>query len=67
MPSLVGLLSAMDVASDVDVPYLNQVLAFWLSDEWLQFRSCERVDEASLGDDQQQDLGTGEDRELVGL
>jgi hypothetical protein len=57
----------MEVASDAHVPYLNQVLAFGLSDEWLQSRSCERVDEASLGDDQQQDLGTGEDRELVGL
>jgi hypothetical protein len=57
----------MDVASDACVPYLNQVLAFWLGDEWLQFRGCERVDEASLGDDQQKDLGTGEDREFVGL
>jgi hypothetical protein len=57
----------MDMTSDGHVPYLNQVLAFWLSDEWLQFRSCERVDEACLGDDQQKDLGTSEDREFVGL
>jgi hypothetical protein len=47
--------------------YLNQVLAFWLGDERLQLRSREGVDEASLGNDEQKDLSTSKDRQLVGL
>jgi hypothetical protein len=43
------------------VPYLDQVLAFWLGDEGLQFGRGECVDKASLGHDQQEDLSTSED------
>lgn len=46
---------------------LNQVFAFWLSDERLQFGSGECVNKASLGDDQEQDLSASEDREFVCL
>lgn len=47
--------------------YLDEVLAFGLGDEWLELGGGEGVDEASLGDDQQQHLGAGEDGQLVGL
>lgn len=47
--------------------HLDQVLALSLGDEWLQLGGGEGVHEAGLGDDQQQDLGTGEDRQFVCL
>lgn len=31
---------------------LDQVLSFWLSDEWLKFCGCKSVDETGFGDDQ---------------
>lgn len=50
-----------------EATYLNQVLALSLGDQRLQLGSGESVDEAGLGDDQQEDLGPSEDRQLVGL
>ena len=47
--------------------YLDEVLALGLGDKWLQLGCGEGVDEARLGDNEQQDLGAGEDRQLVGL
>lgn len=47
--------------------YLDEVLALGLGDERLQLGRGEGVDEAGLGDDEEQHLGAGEDRELVGL
>lgn len=47
--------------------YLNQVLAFGLGNEWLQLGSGECVDQTSLGHDEEQDLGSGEDGKFVGL
>ena len=46
---------------------LNEVLAFGLGDEGLEFGSCEGVDETCLGDDQEKDLGSSEDGKLIGL
>ena len=46
---------------------LNEVLALWLGDEGLQFGGGEGVDEAGLGDDEEEDLGAGEGGELVRL
>lgn len=46
---------------------LDEVLAFWLRDEWLQFRGGEGVDETSLGHDQQQNLRSREGRQFVRL
>lgn len=47
--------------------HLNQVLALGLGDEWLQFRRGESIDQASLGDDQEQNLGTSQDGEFICL
>lgn len=47
--------------------YLDEVLAFGFGDERLEFGCCEGVDESGLGDDQQQDLGAGQDGQFVGL
>lgn len=47
--------------------HLNQILALWLGDERLELRSGEGVDEARLRHDKKQDLGAGEDGELIGL
>lgn len=46
---------------------LNEVLALRLCHEWLKLGCCECVDEASLRDDEQQDLGTSKRGELVCL
>lgn len=51
----------------IEVTYLNQVLALGLGDKRLQLGGGESIDEAGLGDDQQEDLGTSEDRQFVGL
>ena len=47
------------------VTYLNQVLALSLSDERLKLGCREGVDEASLGDDQEQDLRAGKNGQFV--
>lgn len=47
--------------------YLNQVLALSLGDERLQLGGGEGVDKAGLGDDQQEHLSAGEDRQFIGL
>lgn len=49
------------------VTYLNQVLALSLSDERLKLGCREGVDEASLGDDQEQDLRAGQNGQFVCL
>ena len=46
---------------------LDEILAFWLGHEGLQLGGGESVDEAGLGDDEQQDLCAGESGQLVGL
>lgn len=46
---------------------MDQILAFWLGDQRLQLRCGEGVDQASLGDDQEQNLGAGQDGKLIGL
>ena len=46
---------------------LDEVLALGLGDEGLELRSGEGVDEAGLGDDEQEDLRAGEGGELVRL
>ena len=47
--------------------YLDEILAFGLSDEGLELRSGESVDESSLGDDEEEDLSASEDGQFVGL
>ena len=47
--------------------YLNQVLTLWLGNERLQFWRGERVDQAGLGHDEEEDLGTGEYGQLICL
>lgn len=47
--------------------YLDQVLTLGLGHQRLQLGSGEGVDETSLGDDEQKDLGASEDGQLVGL
>lgn len=46
---------------------LDQVLALGLGDERLQLGGREGIDKASLGDDQQENLGTRKNGQLVGL
>lgn len=46
---------------------LDEVLALGLSDERLELGGRECVDEPGLGDDEEEDLGACEGRELVGL
>lgn len=46
---------------------LDKIFAFRLSDKWLQFRRGEGVYKASLRDDEEEDLGAGQDTQLVGL
>jgi hypothetical protein len=47
--------------------HLDEVLALGLGDERLQLGRRERVDEARLGDDEKQHLGSGKDGQLIGL
>lgn len=46
---------------------LDEILAFWLGDERLELGSGKGVYKASLGDDEEQNLGASEGRELVCL
>jgi len=46
---------------------LDEVLAFWLSDQRLQFGGSERIDETGLRDDEEQDLCTSESRQFISL
>ena len=46
---------------------LDEVLAFWLRDEWLQLRGGEGVDEAGLGHDKEEYLCAGEGGKLICL
>lgn len=47
--------------------YLDEVLAFGFGYEGLELRGGEGVDEAGLGDDEEEDLGAGEDGQFVSL
>lgn len=47
--------------------YLDEVLALGFCDQGLEFGCCEGVDESCLGDDEEEHLGAGEDRELISL
>lgn len=47
--------------------YLNQVLALSLSDERLELGRGECIHEARFRDDEEEDLGAGQNGELVGL
>ena len=47
--------------------YLNQVLAFCFRYQWLELWCCECVYQAGLGDDEEQYLGTREDRQFIRL
>lgn len=51
----------------LEATYLDQVLALGLGDERLQLGGREGIDKASLGDDQQENLGTRKNGQLVGL
>ena len=51
----------------MDSAYLDEVLAFRLSDERLELWCREGVDEPSFRDDEQEDLGASEDTKLIGL
>jgi hypothetical protein len=46
---------------------LNEVFPFWLCDERLELGSGEGIDETSLRDHEEKDLGTSERGKLVGL
>ena len=50
-----------------DKTYLDEILALGLCDERLQLGRGECVDQARFGDDEKQNLGAGEDGELVSL
>lgn len=47
--------------------YLDQVLALGLGHQGLELGGGESVDETSLGDNKQKDLGASKDRQFVGL
>lgn len=47
--------------------YLNEILALRLGDERLELGGGEGVNQAGLGDDQQQNLRAGQDRQFIGL
>lgn len=47
--------------------YLDEVLALGLGDERLQLGRGEGVDQTRLGHDEKQDLGAGQDGELISL
>ena len=46
----------------IECAYLNEILPFSFGDKRLEFRSCESIHKSSLGDDEQQDLCTSENR-----
>lgn len=47
--------------------HLDQVLALWLGDQRLELGRGEGVDQSRLGDNQEQDLSTGQNGQLIGL
>ena len=49
------------------VAYLNEVFALRLRHKWLELGGGKGVNEAGFGYDEKQDLGAGENRELVRL
>lgn len=57
----------MSQVSIEDGAYLNQVLALGLRDERLELGCCESVDQSRLGNDEEEDLSTGQDGQLIGL
>ncbi len=47
--------------------YLDKILSFSLGDKRLKLRCCKGIDQTGLGDNEEEDLGAGEDRQLVCL
>lgn len=47
--------------------YLDKILAFRFGHEWLELRGGKGVDESGFRNDEQQDLGASENRQLVSL
>jgi len=47
--------------------YLDKVLSFSLGDKRLKLRCCKGIDQTGLGDNEEEDLGASEDRQLVCL
>lgn len=64
--SLDATISVESTMVDV-ITYLDQVLALGLGHQRLELGGGESVDETGLGHDQEQHLGAGQDRQLVGL
>lgn len=50
-----------------DTAYLDEILAFGFGYEWLEFRGGKGIDESGFRNDEKQDLGAGENRQLVSL
>lgn len=46
---------------------LNKILTLWLGDKGLELGGSECVNEAGLGDDEEQDLCASKSRKFVGL
>lgn len=51
----------------VGAAYLNEVLAIRLRDQRLQLWCCKGVDETCLGNDEEENLCSSENRQLVSL
>jgi hypothetical protein len=47
--------------------YLDQILPLGLGDQRLKLGCCKCIDKTGLGNDQQENLSSGEDREFVCL
>lgn len=47
--------------------YLNEILPFRFCDQRLKFGSGKRINKTGFGNDEQQDLGSRENRQLVCL
>ena len=60
-------MSANAQFSDCSDAYLDEVLAFWLRDQRLEFGSGKGVDESGFGHNEQKDLGASKDRQFVSL
>lgn len=69
MPGSVRISNDEDVDDDEcgGVLYLNEILAFWLGDERLEFRCGEGVDETGFRNDEKKHLGASEDRQFICL
>ena len=62
-----SFVSTWIVSMSYETAYLNEVLSFRLGDQGLKLGGSEGVDQASLGDNEEKNLGASEDTELIGL